>query len=342
MTQHIAVIGAGAWGTALAKVLAGKGFAVRIWAYEAEVAEQINATRENPVYLPGIVLPKGLTATPDLADAATGASHLLVVCPSHVLRQTMRQVIGHVARDAILINASKGIEADSGKLISQILEEVAPRHAARTVFLSGPSFATEVAQERPTAVVLAARDHALATAVQQLFRTPWLMTFCHGDVIGVQVGGAMKNVIAIAAGIVDGLQLGDNTRAALLTRALYEMMKVGRALGGNPLTLVGLAGIGDLILTCTGDRSRNRAVGMALGQGKSVAEVTAGARTVAEGIATAKAVYQLIDRHRLMAPICMAVYRILYEAKPPITALNELLTLDLKDELGAILPPACG
>lgn len=340
MGERIGVIGAGAWGTVLAALLSRKGKEVVLWAHEPEVVEQINRRHINTNFLPDISLPPDLSASHTLADVVRGARYILLVCPSHVVRHVATRLAPDLARDAIVVTASKGIEIDTGKLISEVLAEALPHHATgRCVYLSGPSFAKEVAQEQPTAVVIAGHDPAVTATVQALFRTPFFLTFCHDDPVGVQIGGAVKNILAIAAGILDGLRLGHNTRAAMITRGLYEIMKLGRALGANPLTFVGLAGLGDLILTCTGDLSRNRAVGIALGQGRSMADIAAGTRTVAEGIATAKAVYMLIQTHRIKAPICTAVYDILYAGKPPRQAVTELSAMELHEELGALLNP---
>lgn len=338
MSDKVSVVGGGAWGTALAALLAEKGNDVRLWAMEPEVVDEINARHTNSAYLPHIALPNNLRATNDICTSSSGADYVVFVCPSHVLRELARRCASSVAKGAIIVNATKGMEIDSGKLPSQILkEELAQCDPDRFAFLSGPSFAREVAEHRPTGVVIAGTNAKIATRVQTLFRTPYLLTFSHDDIVGVQVGGAVKNVLAIAAGIVDGLKLGHNTRAALITRGLYEMMKIGKILGANPLTLVGLAGIGDLVLTCTGELSRNRSIGLALAEGKKLGDVLPSTRTVAEGVGTAKAIYQLIKKQKLTAPICTIVYQILYEDMQPRQALSELMSMELHEELGSLL-----
>lgn len=333
MTPSIAIIGAGSWGTALARLLAGQGRAVTLWAFEAELADRMQATRVNDRYLPGFMLPPSLTCTHDLAHAVRDAMLVVLVTPSHVLRSVATQLAPALAASTIITCCTKGIEIGTGQLMSDVLAESLPQHAATLhTFLSGPSFAKEVAAEQPTAVVVAGTDRTVTQRVQEIFRTPYFLTFTHDDVIGVEVGGAVKNVLAIATGIAEGLGLGHNTRAALITRGLYEMIKLGHVLGANPLTFAGLAGLGDLVLTCTGELSRNRQVGIALGQGTPLEQILRNMTMVAEGVATSKAVYALIQRHSLRAPICSAIYHILHAGMPPRAALTELTSMDLKDE----------
>lgn len=335
--QKIAVIGAGSWGTALAQLLACKGFSVQLWCYEAELAAQIQATRENAPYLPGIALAPQLTVSAALVPVVADAEVVVLVAPSHALRAVAQQLATPLRPQAIVVCCTKGIEIGTGCLMSDILTQTLIAHPPEhRCYLSGPSFAREVAEGQPTAVVIAGPDPAITKQMQELFRTPSFMTFTHSDVIGIEVGGAVKNVLAIATGIADGLGLGHNSRAALITRGLYEIIKLGQALGAQPLTFVGLAGMGDLILTCTGGLSRNRQVGLELGKGRPLAAILADMRMVAEGVRTAQAVHELLLQHQISAPICTAVYEILYEGKTPAAALAELTAMELKEELGTI------
>jgi len=261
IVAKISVVGAGSWGTSLANLLAEKGYPVTLWAYETDLVERMQQTRENDLYLPGIKLSKNLTFTSDLKQAVTGKRLLQLVPPSQVMRQVVEQFVPHLDERVLIVSASKGIENDSLMLMSQVLEESLPTALHKQVgFLSGPSFAKEVSAGMPTAVVAAADDQQLADTIQKIFNTETFRVYTHNDVIGVELGGAMKNVIALAAGVSDGLGFGHNTRAALITRGLAEMTRLGLRLGGVPETFAGLAGMGDLVLTCTGDLSRNRSV----------------------------------------------------------------------------------
>jgi glycerol-3-phosphate dehydrogenase (NAD(P)+) len=338
---HIAVVGAGSWGTALARLLGRKGVPVRLWAHEPEVVDQINQTQTNQFFLPDYALPPTLTASNDLADVVTGAEFLFMVTPSHVLRTVAKRVRPHLSAEAIMTCCTKGIEVATGRLMSDVLRESLGDHPAeRQLFLSGPSFAKEVAAEHPTAVVIAGTDATIAGKVQDLLRTPFFLTFIHHDIVGVELGGAVKNVMALATGMVEGYGLGHNTRAALITRGLYEMIKLGKVFGADPLTFAGLAGMGDLILTCTGGLSRNRSVGMELGKGRALDEILQNMRMVAEGIPTAKAVHQLAQQNRVNAPICAAVYKILYEGNAIAEAIRDLTALELGAEFQALVAPS--
>jgi glycerol-3-phosphate dehydrogenase (NAD(P)+) len=326
----VAVLGAGSWGTTLADLLARKGQSVQLWAYEPEVVEAINARHENSVFLPGCALAPSLTATGDAIAATRGADVIVTVAPSHVLRRVVTQASPGVGRDAIVVSATKGIEPGTLALMSQVVEAALPGRAVAA--LSGPSFALEVYQQQPTAVVAAARDTATAQVVQTVFATPRFRVYSHDDVIGVELGGALKNVIAIAAGILEGLGLGNNPRAALITRGLAEMTRLGVAMGADPLTFAGLAGMGDLILTTTGALSRNRALGLALAAGQTLEQHTAAHRTVAEGANTAQAALQLAKTRGVELPICAEVASILFEGKPARQALDDLMERTLKAE----------
>ncbi|MFZ0612490.1 MAG: NAD(P)H-dependent glycerol-3-phosphate dehydrogenase [Desulfobacterales bacterium] len=331
---NIGVVGAGSWGTALANLLAGKGYAIDLWVYEREVIDQIELERENKVFLPGIRLLPGVTPTADLAAAAAGKDLVLLVVPSHVMRVTTAQMRECIARDSILVTASKGIENATHLTMTGVLRQTLPQvPQEQLAVLSGPSFAREVALGFPTAVTVAGRDLAVAGLVQQVFATSSFRVYTNDDVLGVELGGAVKNVIAIAAGIIDGLGLGLNTRAALITRGQTEIRRLGVALGAKPRTFTGLAGIGDLILTCTGTLSRNHTLGQKIGRGMKLKDILAEMRMVAEGVKTAKSVYNLSRKIGVDMPICDAIYHILYEDLAPADALRLLMTRELKYEL---------
>jgi len=326
------VIGAGAWGTALAMVLAEKGHDVQIWSFEDHVAASINQGRRNP-YLEGVELPASLRAVTDLVTAVEGAQLVVSVSPSQVVRQVMREAGPAIPTDALLVSASKGIELGSLQCMDQVIAaSVSPDVAARACVLSGPSFAREVAARAPTAVVVAGRTQEAAEAVQSAFQTPWFRVYTNLDVIGVELGGALKNVIALAAGVTAGLGHGHNTQAALMTRGLAEMTRLGVAMGARQATFYGLAGMGDLVLTCTGSLSRNRTVGYRLGQGESLDDILADMVAVAEGVKTASAVWELARRHDVEMPIAEQVYAIVEEGRSPDEALTALMLRDPKPE----------
>ncbi|MGK3968756.1 NAD(P)H-dependent glycerol-3-phosphate dehydrogenase [Sorangium sp. So ce118] len=330
---NVAVIGAGAWGTALAKLLADKGNPTALWAHQGELAERIGRERQNHRYLPGVELPGSLRATSDLEEALRGAELVVVVVPSHALREVVREAGRHIPRDALVCSATKGIENDSLMLMSEVLVDELGRAAEpRLSYLSGPSFAREVAAGQPTTVVVAGRSERETHAVQRLLATERFRVYWSDDVVGVEVGGALKNVIAIAAGIGDGLGLGHNARAGLITRGLAEMARMAAAKGANLLTLAGLSGMGDLVLTCTGELSRNRTVGIEMGRGRKLDEILAGLGHVAEGVKTAKSAYELANKLGVSAPISVEVYRMLYEGKPPQQAVVDLMTRALTRE----------
>lgn len=336
--MKISVIGAGNWGTALAKLLSEKGFDVTIWAHEKEVVDLINKKHKNPLYLTNVLLPKRLSATNDIPSAIKNKDMVVFVVPSHVARPTAKMLSPHLKKGAIFVSCTKGIEIDSGKLISTVLKECLPSTTVKNLcFLSGPSFAKEVAKGLPTTVVIAGHNLAIAEYVQHVFRTNYFMPFTSDDIVGVQVGGAIKNVIAIACGISDGLELGHNTRAAIITRGLYETIKIGKALGANPLTFAGLAGIGDLILTCTSELSRNRQVGFQIGKGKKLSAIQNSMKQVAEGVLTTKAIYQMSKKLMITTPICNEIYQILYRSKSPKKAVEDLTRMEIREELGGII-----
>lgn len=333
MKRAAAVLGAGAWGTALAKALAEKGMPVELWTRRSEHAASLNATRENQRYLPGAKLPANLHATSDLGRALHQAELVLVVVPSHALRSVMGDARRLIPESVPIVSATKGIENDSLMLMSEVLEDVLGKEVApRLVFLSGPSFAKEVAEGLPTAAVVASANEDIAKQVQHLFASERLRMYTSDDAVGVEVGGAMKNVIAIAAGACDGLGYGHNSRAALITRGLAEIGRLAVAKGGNPMTLAGLAGLGDLVLTCTGALSRNRTVGFEMGKGRTLDEVLAGLGHVAEGVKTTKSAHDLAQKLGVEMPITHAVHAALYEGKSPGEAVVELMTRGLRAE----------
>jgi glycerol-3-phosphate dehydrogenase (NAD(P)+) len=336
VNTKIGVVGAGSWGTVLSNLLCQKGFTVNLWAYEREVKEQIQNYRENKYFLPGITLSPNIVPSNELEEVVAGRDFLVVVVPSHVLRMVARKMAGFVNKETIIISASKGIENKTCLTMSAVLQKTFPHVAAKNfVALSGPSFAREVAAKAPTAVTVASKELEVARLVQYVFATPYFRVYTHDDVIGVELGGAVKNVIAIAAGIIDGLGLGLNTRAALITRGLAEIRRLGLKLGANPLTFAGLAGVGDLVLTCTGDLSRNYTVGKMIGEGKKLKEILSEMRMVAEGVKTAKSVYSLSRKLGVEMPICHQIYYILYRNLSPQKALQRLMERDLKQEVGA-------
>ncbi len=327
------VLGAGAWGTALAIVLAEKGFPTTLWAHQEKLAADIRSERENRRYLPGFKLPEKLSATHVLAEALEGADLVVFVVPSHAIRETARKVAPLLPVGSLVCSASKGIENDTLMLMSQVLEDVLGAEVVpRLTYLSGPSFAKEVAMHMPTAVVVAGTDGPNTEIVQRAFASDRLRVYSSDDVIGVEMGGALKNVIAIAAGAIDGLGLGHNSRAGMITRGLHEIGQLAMKLGGEPLTLAGLSGMGDLVLTCTGDLSRNRTVGVALGQGRKLPEILASLGHVAEGVKTAKSAYDLSVREKVEMPITSEVYQVLYEGKDARQAVVSIMTRELRSE----------
>lgn len=324
--MRIAVIGAGSWGTALANLLAKKGLEVILWAYERELVERLQTTWVNDLYLPEVKLAGRLQFTAELAAAVNGRQVVVLVSPSQVMRRVVEQLCPHLERDCLLVSAAKGIENDTLLLMSEVLEQVlGGAVAGRCAYLSGPSFAREVAAELPTAVAIAADDGEVARTAQELFHTDYFRVYTNPDVVGTELGGALKNVIALAAGVSDGLGFGHNARAALITRGLVEMARLGAAKGAQAETFAGLAGMGDLVLTCTGDLSRNRTVGMELGRGRRLDEILGGMRMVAEGVKTTLSAYQLAQQLGVAMPITEQMYRILYADKPPRQAVSELM-----------------
>ena len=334
--SRIAVVGGGAWGTTLADLLVRKGESVTLWAREPEVVESVNREHVNSVFLPGCALAAGLRASGELAEVVDGAEVVVSSAPSHAVRAVMSRAAAAIAGRArgawpLVVSVSKGLEPERLETMSCVLAEVLPP-ATPVAVLSGPSFAQEVYQRQPTAVVAAATDHAVAQRAQQVFSGSYFRVYSHTDVLGVELGGALKNVIALAAGILEGLGLGYNTRAALITRGLAEITRLGVTLGADPLTFAGLAGLGDLVLTATGALSRNRSLGVELGQGKPLDAALAGRKTVAEGVNTARSAVALAERHGVELPISRQVAEILFQGKAPQQAVADLMERDLKAE----------
>jgi len=331
--MRTAVIGGGSWGTALASVLGRNGHDTMIWAHDAEVAKALAQKHENPKYLAGLQLSDKVSGTHDLGEALKGAELVVAVSPSHVTRSVMRDALPSLPRATPIVCATKGIENDSLLTMYEVLEDVLPPEMHPYICcLSGPSFAKETVKRMPTAVVVASPWEKMAQRVQRVFSNDYFRVYTSIDVAGVELGGSLKNVCAIAAGISDGMGFGNNTRAAIMTRGLAELVRLAVKKGANPLTLSGLAGMGDLVLTCTGELSRNRTVGLGLGRGQSLQEVLAGMSQIAEGVRTAKSVHDLSHKLGVDMPLHEAIYRILYENLTPKAALQSLSSRELKSE----------
>ncbi len=333
----IGVVGAGSWGTALTNLLALKGFKIDLWVFEKEVKDQIETSRENKVFLPGVPLSDHIYPSNDIAEVVEGKDLVLVVVPSHVMRETASKMHRHLSKKTVIVSASKGIENKTHLTMSGVLKEMLQEIPEDSfTVLSGPSFAREVVRKFPTVVAVASKDQKVAGFVQHVFATPYFRVYTNDDMIGVELGGAVKNVIAIATGIIEGLGLGLNTRAALITRGLTEIRRLGLKLGANPRTFAGIAGIGDLVLTCTGSVSRNHTVGKKIGEGMKLNEILSEMRMVAEGVKTAKSVYNLSRKLGVEMPISHEVYHILYDDISPKEAAHRLMTRDLKHELDEV------
>ncbi len=334
-THTLAVIGAGSWGTTLAQLLAEKGWSVRLWVREAEVFEDLCRDRINHTFLPGVRLSTRISFHREFAPTLEGVAVAVMAVPSHGYRQLLSAFKSHWPPSGVLLSATKGMEIESLLTMEGVVREELGAEAPYAV-LSGPSFAREVAQKQPTAVTIASRRREVALYLQKLFSAPYFRVYTSHDVTGVELGGALKNIFAIGTGILEGMGLGHNPRAALITRGVAEMTRLGARLGANPMTLIGLAGLGDLILTCTGPQSRNFQVGVKLGQGLPLPQILAGMAMVAEGVKTSRAVYLLAQRLGVDMPLVEAVYRILYEDLAPKDAIKKLMTRELKDELEAM------
>ncbi len=334
MTMNkIAMIGAGSWGTALALLLARKGCPVSLWDRDSAHVAQLSRDRENKRYQPGHAFPKSLAVTERLDEAVRDADCVVMVVPSHGYRQVYRELFPQLKDGVLIVSAVKGIEIESGMTMTQIMrEESDPSKSLHFGVLSGPSFAAEVADRQPTAVTVAFADPQAAETVQRLFSTEYFRVYSSGDVIGLEISAAMKNVIAIAAGICDGLNFGLNTRAALITRGLAEITRLGVSMGGEPQTFAGLGGLGDLVLTCTGNLSRNRTVGLKLGSGLTLEQALSEMKMVAEGVKTTKSCYALASKLQVEMPILEQVHQVLYQNKRCEDAVYELFQRELKQE----------
>ena len=329
----LAIIGAGGWGTALAVTQARANRQVRLWVYEDDLAASMARTRENALYLPGVVIPETVAIGHSMREAVAGCGVIIVAVPSHFYRSVAEQLLPLVSKETILVNATKGIENDTLKRMSEILEELAaPAFEAQIAVLSGPTFAPEVARGEPTALVIASPDETLRLRLQSELSTPRFRLYTNADRTGVELGGAVKNTVAIAAGVADGLGLGSNAMAALVTRGLAEITRLVVACGGHRETMSGLAGLGDLVLTAYGNLSRNRTVGVELGRGRRIDEITKGMRAVAEGVRTTKSTVQLAHRLGIEMPIAEKMYALLYEGLRPQEALSDLMERKLKEE----------
>jgi glycerol-3-phosphate dehydrogenase (NAD(P)+) len=329
----LAIVGAGSWGTALSIVLAPRFEQLRLWVYESDLAARMAATRENDMYFPGVRLPERVEVATNLARVLEGAAILLGVMPSHHARGLYSAMLPHLDPSMIFVSATKGIEQGTLMRMSEVLTEaIRPRFEPRVAVLSGPTFAREVACGEPAAVVVASSDPDAASRVQTAFSGPAFRLYTNPDMVGVEVGAALKNVIAIAAGVCHGLGLGSNTQAALITRGLAEITRLAVAMGGQPKTLAGLAGLGDLVLTCGGDLSRNRRVGMELARGRPLAEIIGSMRMVAEGVETCDAAVALGEKFGVDLPIIQQMHAVLHRAKSPREALRELMERSLKGE----------
>lgn len=330
--MKISVIGSGSFGTAMSVIGARAGHEVMMWAHDPRIAEGMREKRRNHVYLPQIELAETIRPTSDLEEAVQFSDVILMIVPSHHFRGVLQQMKPHIERPVRIVSGTKGIENETHERMSAITEDVLGVSLAAFAVLSGPTFALEAARGDPTAAVVASTNTAFAEEVQKLMSSATFRLYHSSDVVGVELAGSLKNVIAIAAGVLEGLGLGSNTNAALITRGLHEVTRLGIALGGKPETFAGLAGMGDLVLTCTGALSRNRSLGVALGRGKSLPAILGETRGVAEGVRTSKAAKELAERHRIEMPITTEMYQVLYENESPRTALQRLMSRSLKAE----------
>ena len=334
MSTRIAVIGAGSWGTTVGAIAAVNADAV-LWARDRAVAEQINTEHQNVHYLPDITLPESLRATSDLTEACTGADVIVVGVPSHGMRGVLEAAASAIGPDVPVLSLSKGVEQGTSLRMTEVIADVLVGHRTdRIGVLTGPNLAREVALGQPTASVVAIEDAAVATQLQELFMTATFRVYTNPDVIGCEIAGALKNVVALAAGIAHGLGYGDNTKAALITRGLAELARLGHALGGDLMTFSGLAGMGDLVATCTSEKSRNRTVGVALGQGRKLEEIVAEMKMVAEGVKSTEAVLELARAQGVEMPIAEQVGAVLYDGRTPAEIVPALMLRQAKSELG--------
>jgi glycerol-3-phosphate dehydrogenase (NAD(P)+) len=329
--MNIGIIGAGSWGTAISIVLASKDYDIKIWDRDSELIADMRLRGENKKYLPGVIMPNNITPVDTIDECVNARDVIVMAVPSHAVRNVCEAIKKLINRELVIVNLAKGIENGSHKRISEVIEEFYPNN--RIAVLSGPSHAEEVSKDIPTTVVASAKTKETAEFVQDVFSTPKFRIYTNPDMIGVELGGAVKNIIALAAGITDGLGYGDNTKAALMTRGITEITRLGVALGAQPLTFAGLSGIGDLIVTCTSMHSRNRRAGILIGQGKSIDEAIKEVKMVVEGINTTKSTYELSKKIGIEMPITNELYLTLFEGKDPRTAVNDLMLRDQKHEI---------
>jgi len=327
--SYIAVIGGGSWGTTLAKLLAEKDYDTSLWVREDDLAREMKQTGINSLYLPDIKLPDTLAVSSDIAEVVRKARYIVNVVPTQFVRAVLETALPHLDKNEVFISASKGIEIGTNLTVSSIIREVT---GCATAVLSGPSFSAEVSRKLPTAVTVACEDYSLCLLLQEIFTTDYFRVYTHHDVRGVELGGALKNIIALASGISEGLTLGNNARAALITRGLAEMTRLGVILGATENTFYGLSGLGDLVLTCNSRLSRNFTVGYRLGSGEKLREIIEGSRSVAEGVPTSRAAYELAVQHNVEMPITEQIHRVLYEDKDPAAAVHDLMTRSPKAE----------
>ncbi len=330
---EIGIVGAGSFGTAMAVHLSRKNYPITIWSYEQKVASDIQQFKENKTYLPGFILPDNIAATNELKKAVTGKRIILQANPAQATRSVMGEATPFLDPQAIIVNCTKGLENETLMTMSELLQEILPpSNAERLAFLSGPSFAREVASGAPTAVTIASKNLETARFCQYVISNDRFRAYTTDDIVGSELASALKNVIAVAAGISDGMGFGHNTRAAIITRGVAEILRLGKKMGAQEMTFLGLSGMGDLVLTCTGDLSRNRNVGMQLGQGKKIGDILRSMKMVAEGVFTAKAAWALAQKHKVEMPITEQVYRIVFEEKDPVVAMTDLMSRSFKTE----------
>ncbi|MBI5416775.1 NAD(P)H-dependent glycerol-3-phosphate dehydrogenase [Candidatus Poribacteria bacterium] len=331
MNKTVAVLGAGSWGTTLAILLSSKDLTVKLWEFNEETAKRLREERENRVYLPGIKLSKNIFISSSLLEIINNADIIVIAVPSHAVREVIKKIKNNFTPNVIFVSVAKGIENKTCERMSEVINE--ETGSENIVVLSGPSHAEEVSREIPTAVVSASKKIKLASEIQKLFMTPYFRVYTNNDIIGVEIGGSLKNIIAIGAGILDGIKLGDNTKAALITRGLSEITRFGTFFGANPLTFSGLSGVGDLVVTCTSKHSRNRLLGEKIGNGETLSDALKEMVMVAEGVKTTLSVYEISKKHNLKMPITEQMHEVLYCGKSSISAINNLMTREARYEL---------
>lgn len=338
MEKFYSVVGAGGWGTALSLIMAGKGYRVKLWVRTAKNCDQVKEERENKKYLPGIYLPDNIVVSNDLEEIIENSKLIVLAVPSHSFRKVVKEIKNNIYKEAVLVSATKGIEIDTLMRMSQVLgEELGPNYFTRIAALSGPNHAEEVSREIPSATVVAAEKRETAKLVQDVFMSPSFRVYTNPDLTGVELGGSLKNIIALGSGISDGLNFGDNTKAALMTRGLVEISRLGISMGASPLTFAGLAGVGDLIATCTSNHSRNRKAGIMLGEGKKAEDITKAMEMVVEGIKTTKAAWKLSKKYSVEMPITQEIYEVIFNNKNPRSAVEDLMLRDKKFEMEEIV-----